>query len=969
MTLPHQRILTALFFSFFALLSCTSRETHFVLVDENEIVTLVVDAQDNPTVKLAANLFAQDVERITGVLPKVVHSVEETSGTTIIIGSLPHSKLLEKLNANNALTLDSLNGKWEVYGYRVANDLLNNNEKTLIIAGSDPRGTAYGIFDLSQKIGVSPWYYWADVTPEKKDKIQVNMQDFTSETPSVKFRGIFLNDEDWGLQPWAAKTLEPETNDIGPKTYAHIFELLLRLKANLIWPAMHPCTRGFFTYPGNVEVAEKYGITIGSSHCEQMLCNNVDEWKEPEFGPFNYFTNKNKMVDYWANRVEQSKNINGIYTLGLRGVHDSGIVGAKNNEQKISATNEVIKLQRHLLDSIIDKPVAEIPQVMIPYKEVLAIYDQGIDLPQDITLVWPDDNYGYVRRLSNAEERKRSGGSGVYYHASYWGRPHDYLWLSSANPWVMYEEMYKAYRYDARNLWILNVGDIKPLERDMDLFLDMAYNIQPYKNIKAVNQHMTQWYANIFGETAGKAIAEIMTKYYQLALERRPEFMGWSRTEGSDRGTHISDYNPFVNNDEAQKRLDAYRQLESEVKSFYQNLDPKDIQKDAFYQLVYYPVVMAAEINRKFLYRDRAELYKKEGRTSANEYAQKSAEAYDEIVAATSYFNNELSVGKWKYMMSYEPRGLSVYQKLDIDTLPLANQGDWGISMEKSFTDTARALPTFYPWYNGSYFFDIFMKGTEEIDWKLKTNVPWIVVSSSEGKLENSNEKREQRVWVKINWSRIFDTELSNGTITLEANGKMKTIAVKAMNFDQPDLIAPYVPIETDGIISIFAENFRAIKNAPTSKWVKMEGLGHTGAAMQHLVDDEVHFKQQFDTVEKAELLYEFIVVDGKETELTIFALPTHPINQNWDVSVAVSLDGESLGTASVKNRSQSRQWKENVLRNTSTAKLKLGYLKPGKHTLKITAQDPEFVLDRLLISPINKAPKVYSVIPETRLP
>lgn len=965
------RAIISIFLLVAGLYSCNGNASELMLVNDNDLVTIVVDENDNQTVQLAANLLADDIERITGKRPEIVTKLSKVKGNAIIIGSLETSKIIQKLNKKVGLNSDAIAGKWEVYSYQLNTEVLAKNKTALIITGSDPRGTAYGVLDLSKKMGVSPWYFWADVHPEKKKELAIEVANFTSKSPSVKFRGIFLNDEDWGLQPWAAKTLEPETGDIGPKTYAHIFELLLRLKANLIWPAMHPCTHGFFTYPGNIKVAEKYGITIGSSHCEQMLCNNVDEWKKDEFGPFNYFTNKNTLVDYWANRIKESKNINGIYTLGIRGVHDSGIVGAKNMEEKIQATNEVIQLQRNLLDSLTGKDVTKIPQVLIPYKEVLDIYDRGLDLPDDITLVWTDDNYGYIRRLSNQNERKRSGGSGIYYHASYWGRPHDYLWLSSANPWVMYEEMYKAYRYNARNQWILNVGDIKPLERDIDMFMDMAWNIEPYQKISAVKNHMNQWYSDIFGEVTGKAVTDIMQQYYQLALERRPEFMGWSQTERRDQSVHMSDYNPFANNDETQKRVSNFLKLEAEVSTFYHNLPKNDKRKDAFFQLVYYPVVMASELNKKFLYRDKAELYKKQDRASANEYARKSAQTLEKIQDETGYFNETLSGGKWNHIISFKPRNLSVFKPLKIDTVAIPKTKEWDISTEMGHIETTEThtLPVFYPWYNGSYFFDIYMKGTENIDWNISANVPWLIVSKTEGKLTNKDGNREVRIWVKINWNKIFEADISEGELTISANNTSKQIKALAHNFNHPDLTALHVPIENNSVISIYAENFFGVNNTPNSKWIKMDNLGHTGAAMQHITNDEVALKKQENSSKKAQLSYNFIVVTPEEKQLTLFALPTHPIHQNWRVGVKVYIDGKELGIADVTTKGRSETWKQNVLSNTATATVNLGNLASGKHQITIEANDPEFILDRLLITGKQVQPKVYSVIPEVRLP
>jgi len=454
------------------------------------------------------------------------------------------------------------------------------------------------------------------------------------------------------------KSFEPETFDIGQRTYEKVFELLLRLKANLIWPAMHDCTKPFFQIPGNVKVAEAYAILIGSSHAEPMLRNNVGEWNEKTMGHFNYISNKDSVYKYWEDRVKESKGINAMFSLGMRGVHDSKMEGVKDAKEAVPLLHTIFNDQREMLAKYINKNVTAIPQVFTAYKEVLEIYDNGLKLPEDVTLVWPDDNYGYIQRLNNAEETKRSGGSGVYYHASYWGRPHDYLWLSTTHPALIQEEMMKAFANGSNRLWVINVGDIKPLEYNIELFMDMAYDASPFKKNGYAKQHLLNWTAAWFGKEKAKIIQPVLWEYYQLAYERRPEFMGWSQTEPTTK-TNYSTFNHFYYGDEAQQRMDRYQVLENKLKSLRKKILPKDAA--AFYQLVYYPVVGASLMNKKFLYRDKSYLYAKQNRLSALDYATLSIAAYDSIITEANYFNNQLSGGKWKHMMSVHPKNLPVF--------------------------------------------------------------------------------------------------------------------------------------------------------------------------------------------------------------------------------------------------------------------------------------------------------------------
>ncbi|HQK40070.1 MAG TPA: glycosyl hydrolase 115 family protein, partial [Flavobacterium alvei] len=470
-------ILTFLFILLF--LSKTEAQTEiaskFEVFTKDQKASILYDKAITLDSILAYSL-AEDIFKVSGFKPLVTQNKAAVSGNVIVIGRI-QSKLVQSfLDKKN--DFKNFEKQWESYGYKI---ILNPNSKitkAFIIAGTDPRGTAFGVFDLSQKMGVSPWYWWTDVPVAKQKELILTQNSFQSKAPSVKFRGIFLNDEDWGLRPWAAKIFEPEIGNIGPKTYAKIFELLLRLKANTIWPAMHEGTTGFFKVPGNAKIAEDYQIVVGTSHAEPMLRNNVDEWKEKEMGHFNYVSNRDNVLKYWEDRVKESKNVDAIYTIGMRGVHDSKMEGVKDNKEGAALLKQIIIDQRKLLETYINRDATKVPQAFTIYKEVLDLYDEGLKVPEDITLVWTDDNYGYIRRLSNPEEQKRPGGGGVYYHASYWGRPHDYLWVDSVHPALLREEMMKAYQSNCKEIWILNVGDLKSIEYSTTLFLDMAYDAQ-----------------------------------------------------------------------------------------------------------------------------------------------------------------------------------------------------------------------------------------------------------------------------------------------------------------------------------------------------------------------------------------------------------------------------------------------------------------------------------------------------------
>jgi len=416
----------------------------FVLSSQGRAPAIYVAEGESEAVRRAADDLCKDIALVSDTKPARVSLTTELPRDVVIVGTIEQSKLLQELIKAGKLDAQDISGAWESYAIQVVDHPLPKVERALIVAGSDRRGTIYGLYTLSEAIGVSPWSWWADVPVKKQTSLAIRAGSHKQGPPAVKFRGIFLNDEDWGLQPWAAKTLEPETGDIGPKTYARLFELLLRLRANTLWPAMHPCTHAFNYYPDDKVVADRFGIVMGASHCEQMLRNNIDEWHRDGKGDYNYVTNREGVLSYWEARVKENARFENVYTVGMRGIHDGGMPGGGTLDEKALRLKNIITDQREMLRKWVNPDPTRTPQIFCPYKEVLDIYRRNLELPDDITLVWPDDNYGYVRQFSNEKERQRKGGAGVYYHISYWGAPYDYLWLCTTPPALIWEEMSKA---------------------------------------------------------------------------------------------------------------------------------------------------------------------------------------------------------------------------------------------------------------------------------------------------------------------------------------------------------------------------------------------------------------------------------------------------------------------------------------------------------------------------------------------
>jgi hypothetical protein len=620
---------------------------YFQLVMQSKPPTIFIDPSDHKVVSIAANALQEDLLDISNQ-NAIVSNSNVLTLYPVIIGTIGHSKLIDSLIRLNKLNVEQTRGKWEAYTLQVINQPFKNVKQALVIAGSDRRGTAYGVFELSKRLGVSPWKWWADVHPQKHSSIYLSPGKIVQGSPSVKYRGIFINDEDWGLQPWAAKNMDTDIKDIGPKTYAKVFELLLRLKANFIWPAMHPSTKAFYYYKDNPKVADDYAIIVGSSHAEPMLRNNVFEWAvnfENEYGKkhgeWRYDSNGKEILQYWDDRVYQSKNFESVYTIGMRGVHDSGMPGPKTASGKLQLLQRVISDQRNLLQTAFQKPASDIPQIFCPYKEVLDIYRSGLQLPDDVTIVWADDNHGYIRQLSNDQEQKRSGRSGIYYHLSYWGSPHDYLWLSSVSPSLISYEMTKAYDYGADRLWVFNVGDIKPAEMELEFAMDLAWNVKQWQPDKAY-EYAEYWAAKTFGKEFSKEIAAIKKSYYQLAASAKPEHLG---LVSFDR-------------EEENERLKSYREIATAAEQL-RNKIPSRLQ-DAYFELIYYPVECAKLMNEKIICAKRS-LDPSLHADSALYYASVAKNAFQQIQQLTDKYNLKIAGGKWNGIMSWHPRDLPVY--------------------------------------------------------------------------------------------------------------------------------------------------------------------------------------------------------------------------------------------------------------------------------------------------------------------
>lgn len=930
----------------------------FTLASPRQTAAILYDASDAAVVKRAAELFAADVEAVTGRYPRVTSAAGET-GPAVIVGTVGGSALIRRLAEAGKIDTAPLEGAWERYLIQTVANPLPGIRKALVIAGSDRRGAAYGLFTLSELIGVSPWYWWADVPVKKHAALHVDAPPTYSQTPSVRYRGIFLNDEDWGLTPWASQTFEPERGNIGPRTYAKVCELLLRLKANYLAPAMHPVSTSFNQIPENKLVADTFAIVMGSTHCEPLLLNTASEWDTKTMGPWNYDKNKEGINRVLTQRVRENSPYENVYTLALRGLHDGAMSTTLPMHEKVRMLQQALLDQRRILAENIDRPVETVPQAFTPYKEVLEIYSNGLELPDDITIVWPDDNYGYMKRLSGVREQRRTGRSGVYYHVSYLGVPHSYLWFSTTPPSLMYEELRKAYDTTADRLWLVNCGDLKGSEMQVSLFLDMAWDIGRFTADNVVT-YPARWLAGIFGEAYYDRLEAMTREHLRLAFPRKPEYMGWgyhwNRFDHNCEQLTDTDFS-FTNYDEAQRRLEAYRQLGARAEALLHEIG--DEARPAFYQLVYYPLRGAELMNRMTLGGQRNRWYARQGRAATNAVRDEVQRCYDSLQVITQGYNSLLG-GKWNHMMSMRQNydGVSAYFNLPhLATHDAAGAPRLALQVAGEDVTGARAfhaLPAFDNYLRRTYPVEIYNRGGGTLAWTAHASEPWVVLSKSAGKTAD-----EERITVGIDWEKAPSGNAVPAQIVFRAGEQSEKVLVSLFNPTAPsraELRGIYV--ENNGCVSIPAAGCHRVRENDRIKITAVEDLGIEGPALQ--LGDPTAPLQIFRSRDVPCAEYDFYAFDAGSVDVYTYVLPTFPLhadrdfrigeNTNTDTKYSVQIDDGALATPSPSHVEYSQVWFESVLRNCAVNKSTLHIDKPGRHTLRIRVGDPGIVLQKIVL-------------------
>ncbi len=911
---------------------------YFPLATADGLAAVCTDSRDDPVVGIAADMLADDMERITGRRPVTCHTLPRSSA--VLAGTLGKSRIIDQVVKSQKIDVSGIRGKWESF-IITTTEHPKYHIPLLVIIGSDRRGTAFGLTSLSEAMGVSPWYWWADVTPARHPTLYVKPGTFQQGEPSVQYRGIFINDERFGgWARWAEQTYDKETGKVGPKTYQKVFELLLRLKANYLWPAMHPGTQAFNDDPENARLADKYAIVMGTSHCEQMLRNNEGEWKavnerakaegKKGLGDFNYITNRKTMQDYWETRVKTNGKYENTYTLGLRGIHDYPMEGANSTEERVKLMQQAIDDQRDMLRRNLKKPLKEIPQVLCTYEEVLEAYHNGLQVPDDVTMLWSDDKHGYCRNLSNPQEQQRKGGAGIYYHLSYHGDPASWIWLSPLSPAFLSTELTKAYTYGARKIWVFNVGDIKPAEKEISFVMDLAWDINKWQPTQA-HHYIRYWAEKTFGPTVAQDIADLMARYYRL--------------QAGGKDAHVW----FVNYTEQQvaQRLREARSLETEAE-LLANRIPADLQ-NAYFELVSYPIRGAAMLNEyQLLARRSMVCATRLDSLGAMADANRVKQVFNQLNEWTRHYNEDIQQGKWREFFNWQPYHWFRSEKIDPPIATPCLLSQTAHSQQPYFLNVAEALSS-----NGVI-----------IESENETDIPiWIEALSP---IRNFSKAPEDNVFCRITtdnasfyasatpinnvwhapyvgpmWSQVGTLHLKKGINHLSITDLKPDARIDRI------FLGLWPPLEAEPRLNIAASEYKRSGDSKEGHIEKIIGLGfHDGVLVQ-----------PFDTpsydVESAPYVEYDLDIQKGDSKIEIRTLPTLHVYEGRDARYAVQLGDGKPQVFSIHAGDFTAEWRWNVLRGYAARSIQIPTSLSGPQHLRIYMLDPGIVLQNFLIYPL----------------
>lgn len=906
------------------------RPGSFQLARGGEVATIFVYAGDPGVLRAAKDLQA-DIKRVTGKNAALQEGTAERIPNAIIIGTLGQSAVIDKMVRDRKIVPKEISGKWESWLVQVVARPMAGIDRALVIAGSDKRGTIYGIYDLSEQIGVSPWYWWADVPVAHKDALFIKAGRYVEGPPAVKYRGIFLNDEAPSLTGW----VKEKFGDYNHKFYEKVFELILRLKGNYLWPAMW---NNAFSEddPLNAKLANEYGIVMGTSHHEPLMRAHK-EWRDHGKGPWDYTANADVLRNFWAGGVERSKEFESIITIGMRGNGDEAMVKGGNMADNVALLEKIVADQRKIVAEKMGRDAASVPQDWALYKEVQEYYENGMRVPDDVTLLWADDNWGNLRRLPTDEERKRSGGAGIYYHFDYVGGPRSYKWLNTVPITKVWEQMDLAYRYGADRIWIVNVGDLKPMEFPIEFFLDLAWS--PDRWPKERTQEFTRlWAAREFGPKYAADIADIVSKYTKYNGRRKPELL-------------TADTLGLVDYQEADRVMEEWKAITDKAEEIDHNL-PENA-RDAFFQLVLYPTKASAQVAELYVSVGRNQLYTRQGRASANDFAAKARELFQADADLSKQYH-ALGNGKWDHMMDQPHIGYTAWHDPPANIMPVVQEIDvpvaakLGVAVEGSADawppgPGKATLPKFDSFNRQKRYIDVFNQGRTPFQFSATPDAPWIILSASQGKVE-----KDQRLWVRVDWSKApKGTATGSVKIASEGGAAEVTVGLEAFNPVGPGTASFRGFVEGDGYVSVEAEHYTNKIDAVGVRWEKIADYGRTLSSM-------APFPTMAASVAPLRnspcLEYKMYLFHAGKVEVEAITAPSLNFVPGRGLRYAISFDDQPPQTIDVLARNSPADWAHSVEDSVRKSRSFHTLDKPGPHILKVWMVDPGVVLQKLIV-------------------
>jgi len=930
-------------------------EGGFPLSASGKSTPLCVSSKDYPGVLRLVAAFQNDIASVTGAMPDIFTDEVPSSKEIVIVGTLGRSPLIEQLVQAKKISTEGIEGEWESFLIQSVDKPFPGVDRALVIAGSDKRGTIYGMFDVSKGIGVSPWYWWADVPVKHHKNLFILPGRHSDGPPSVKYRGIFLNDEYPDLTRWVTAKygeaavssnppVPPGVANYGHEFYERIFELLLRLKANYLWPAMW---NNAFNEDDrqNPKLADEYGIVMGTSHQEPML-RAQKEWDrryKSTLGSWNYAKYPDTLENFWRKGIRRNKNYESIITMGLRGADDTPMAPG-GPEANMALLEKIVRVQRTMLAEEMSPDVTKVPQLWCLYKEVLDFYKAGMRVPDDVTLLWPDDNWGNIRRLPTAEERMRSGGAGVYYHFDYHGGPRSYQWINTNPIAKIWDQMTLAKKYGADWIWIVNVGHFKGYEFPIEYFMSLAWDTKRWTNSN-INEYTRLWAEREFGPKYADEIADIISKYSKYNGRRKPELL--SSTTYS-----------LVNYREAESVVADFKTITSEAEKIYEKL-PED-QKDAFYELVLFPAKASAIVNGLYVAAGKNALYAKQGRSSTNDMAERTRALFEADTTLMGYFNRTFAHGKWDHFMDQSHLGYTAWQDpptnslraIHLTELEVPEVASMGVAVEGSEatwpgTDRDPVLPVFDPFNRQRYYVEVFNKGKTPFEYVARADEPWIEISAPDGEI-----RKQTRIWVNINWSKAPKGD-AGGAITITGTNQKVCVSVKLSNPTGITRTSLHGFIEGNGHVSIEAEHYTKNTEFGSNRWMRIEDYGHTLSAMR--ATSAIDAPPATPGKDSPCLEYRMYLLDTGEAEVEGIFGATLNFMPGRGLRYAVSFDDDppqvvTLVPQTYNAQNGNRDWEQSVIQNARYSRTAHRISKPGYHTLKIWMVDPGVVLEKLVV-------------------